>query len=745
MIKAFYNLRIAAMAVLFCAFSLSALASAGDTLKVRTIEFSNSDKRGSYIFPDKSEKFERILMNYTIKCPCGEWDYLEYIYADTTEIARFITPYGNGLDLGSGFRWVVDVTDFEPFLHGEVYIKDSADPWTSRPQTIEVTFDFIKGTPPRDIIRVEKLWQIAAEYNKDFEQNLPAKTIDFTNDEKTTNLKFIHTGHGFNNGTDCSEFCEKYSYVKVNNETKYSQKIWRDNCNLNPVYPQGGTWFLSRTNWCPGSMVSFYDYDLTPFVTPGTSASIDYDMQYFDTPTSGFKPRWDITGYLITYTAPNFKNDATIIDILSPTDKNEYSRFNPVCNTARVMLRNNGSDTLKSIHLKYGIAGIDTLNYNWNGRLSFFETFEIPLDLSQDIDYVDSVKYTFFVEVSNPNGKEDENPSNNISKSYFYPVPEFDEGLIMVLKTNKNAAYQYTWDLSNYSGDILYSGNNLDDLTTYRDTFQLQKGCYDFMLRNNWGIGLSNPFYDSAYSSGNLRFFNKSKLAKIFNPDFGANTYLQFRIDQQPQCKFSQDTVLLGNVYDEQTPEFSVEVSPLNKRGISIKSIDMTNAIQKGITLESTEPVIPTEGLKLSEGQKLILHLKLAPKSVGPISSTIQVLTNDYYYSSKTLRIKGIIKSSDGIAQNPLKENSDISLELNPNISLDNQTVEFKLYTDSQRKIDIAIYNTIGQKVSSIITNEEIWGEKSGSINTSLLNDGIYYVVASSNSGHVTKALIIKK
>ncbi len=63
--------------------SLDLLADAGDTLKVRTIEFQ-ARRAGWFDMPTANNQFQRIMMNYKLKCPpgkpCGEWDYTAHVY-----------------------------------------------------------------------------------------------------------------------------------------------------------------------------------------------------------------------------------------------------------------------------------------------------------------------------------------------------------------------------------------------------------------------------------------------------------------------------------------------------------------------------------------------------------------------------------------------------------------------------------------------------------------------------------------
>ncbi len=69
------------------------------------------------------------------------------------EIGRFITPYGNGLDLGNGFTWTYDVTDYAPFLHDSVQLTAG-----NFQELLNMKFIMIEGTPPRDVKKIEKVY-----------------------------------------------------------------------------------------------------------------------------------------------------------------------------------------------------------------------------------------------------------------------------------------------------------------------------------------------------------------------------------------------------------------------------------------------------------------------------------------------------------------------------------------------------------------------------------------------------------
>ncbi len=74
---------------LFVAFIVATLSAvAQDTTVVQTLTFDSiTTRRGVWEFPDSTQQYRKILMEYTLKCdaattqdnlPCGEWDYLTY-------------------------------------------------------------------------------------------------------------------------------------------------------------------------------------------------------------------------------------------------------------------------------------------------------------------------------------------------------------------------------------------------------------------------------------------------------------------------------------------------------------------------------------------------------------------------------------------------------------------------------------------------------------------------------------------
>ncbi|HPS62770.1 MAG TPA: peptide-N-glycosidase F-related protein, partial [Bacteroidales bacterium] len=153
------------------------------------------------------------------------------------ELARYITPYGNNLSLGDGWTWVFDLTDYSSLLHDSVHL--SAGNWQ---ELLDMKFRMIEGTPPRDVLDITNIYTGTHGYANESQHNLPPVTVFIDSTAHTSRLKMRITGHGFGGTDNCSEFCPRMNELKINGAHAYDHYVWRGDCGLNPLYPQGGTW-----------------------------------------------------------------------------------------------------------------------------------------------------------------------------------------------------------------------------------------------------------------------------------------------------------------------------------------------------------------------------------------------------------------------------------------------------------------------------------------------------------------------
>lgn len=453
------------------------------------------------------------------------------------EIGRYITPYGIGFSLGAnGFTWMYDVTDYQKYLHGSV---DLAAHNTQ--ELLDLKFAFVRGTPPRDVQNVEPVWNNWQSYNyAQMASNtvLSATDVQLSDSSQMFKIKTRLTGHGEAGNTACCEWKPNDHKIYINGQERFTWSIWQTNdCGENPNIKQGGTWPYAREGWCPGDMVKEHDFELTPYVSPGQTVNIDYDI----TPVTASDPAEGSGNYiaafdLVSYSAPNFQHDAAIVDILNPNSYDYYSKFNPNCSNPRIILQNTGSEPLTKCTIRLWAVYGNWQEFEWTGSLNFLEKtiVEIPLTNSTFWGGIDMSNPVFYAQVYAVGGYPDldEYAQNNVFKTNFSAVESLASNFAVQFTTN-NKANENKWRLINASGDTIFERTNLDNSTIYKDTFNLSPGCYSIILEDSDhdGIGFwysaqvegetNGSFYVRKISGGNY---------EVFPTDFGAYHRYDFSV-----------------------------------------------------------------------------------------------------------------------------------------------------------------------------------------------------------------------
>ena len=450
------------------------------------------------------------------------------------ELARVITPYGNGLSNNWEFTTTFDVTDFASILSDSVEIRCHYSGWSSG-FSASLDFEFIEGTPARDVVKVENIYSGGYNYNSstDFEAN-QLTPQNFLIDPSTTSamVKMSSTGHGFDNNQSAAEFKPINYYLKVDGVQTHTQYNWDNKCGENPIYPQGGTWIYDRANWCPGTRSQIFDHEITPYISSGDSVEINVDYQSYS--WSGTQtPSYIVESQLIQYKNPNFENSAEIIDIIKPSLKDEHSRKNPICGKPLIVIKNYGSNTLTSLTIEYNIVGGSTNTFEWVGNLAFNESEEVELP---NLTSWEGTENTFEVLLKKPNGLSDEYAVNNSMQSAYEPVPDYPETFSLWLLTNDGVintstqASESSWDFYDINGTEIHSSGTLYADEQYIDTFTFTPGCYAFVLEDSDEDGLK--FWANNDGNGAVKF---RKLAgqwlKNFNADFGTNIVHNFSVN----------------------------------------------------------------------------------------------------------------------------------------------------------------------------------------------------------------------
>lgn len=535
--------------VLFLAFLFIATGVfAEDTLTVRNhdrlhMDWANSWIKKSY-FPTAGKTYRRAWLTYNLGCPdkgCSDWDYTTKVFIlrptgeldtagkpvkEAIEIMRYITPYSNGRDKNFHAPFRADITDFVPLLKDSVEIQVNYEGYSDG-FTVTLDFQLIEGTPPHDVAKIERIYDGYYTYgdpNNPIEDRLIGKRSKMPTGATAARLFTLQTGHGGGGTQNCAEFCKKSAYVLVNDSAIGKNIVWRDDCGLNVLFPQPGTWLYDRANWCPGSVVTPYVNDLTPFINPTDSFKVDIDMDEFVNSAAGSNPAgYNIATQLIYYKSPNFQYDVEVEDIMAPTNNWLYGRQNPACDNPKIRIRNNGAETLTSLKITYGLPGGESKTYDWSGNLPFLKTADVTLPSIN----LRSGATVFNVQVSEPNGKADQNTVNDKLSTAFTPTEELSSDMIVMLKAN-GAGSQSEYTLYDGAGNALFTRKGFKNGSLNRDTLHLPEGCYRLTLIDKARNGLS--FYSfNGDGNGSFRIMNmQDETVWLAESNFGTNVSKTF-------------------------------------------------------------------------------------------------------------------------------------------------------------------------------------------------------------------------
>lgn len=436
-----------------------------------------------------------------------------YNYYDDGDIRpqKYITPYGNYLNLGDGWQYLYDLTDYEPLLHDTIDFQGG-----DQRELIDLKFYFISGTPPRDVHSVTKLFDGQSGNYAYMVQNPKNDSLRPSQASDEYGIRYMATGHKFNNATNCAEFCKRTHYFKIDGVRMHEWDPWTE-CSTIPLFPQGGTWIYDRAGWCPGHPADVGLIDVTGYMTPGTAHEILYSVDA--DPTGTEYGDWNTETHFIQYSAPNHALDAEIYDIVAPNDWEWYGRTNPTCMEPVVILRNTGSTQLTSATITYGVKGAPTQTYTWNDTLDFLDTAWVKLPVTLGTLWEQSSDTVFEVSVSMPNGSADQYGDNDAHRSTFDRPIEYTQALVIRCQTN-NQGSETEYRIWDDQGNIVFQRIWLASNDIYSDTVYLPDGCYVFELDDSDDDGLY--FFNNNDGTGFCRIYGADgTLYQNFPADFG--------------------------------------------------------------------------------------------------------------------------------------------------------------------------------------------------------------------------------
>ena len=272
------------------------------------------------------------------------------------------------------------------------------------------------------------------------------------------------------------------------------------------------------------------------FVPDANGTPVDFSSNPLQTVTLNFDmdPSWNLENCeFVAFIQDNSTKEilqatkVSVLDIVPLTTYNaaiQNMDMVPVTNcegevAPLVTISNQGAQSLTSLNINYEVNGEVSETFAWTGDLSFQETEDVQLppiafDIQDDNDLT--------VYVTDPNGNDDEDTSNDTIASTFTSAVQTVPNIYLFIKLDDNPQ-EITWACKDSEGQTLFTGGPYSTPNAFiKDTlFVTGSGCYTFEINDAGGDGLTGP--------GFYRLTGGDGAEIIFNTDFhGSDELVQF-------------------------------------------------------------------------------------------------------------------------------------------------------------------------------------------------------------------------
>lgn len=162
----------------------------------------------------------------------------------------------------------------------------------------------------------------------------------------------------------------------------------------------------------------------------------------------------------------------------------------------QIHIVNKGTQNLVSAQINYQLNGSALTSINWTGNLATGNSATVTLPALTAITGAN----VFTATLTQPNDVADEDPVDNTTTSNFnvlvYPVTN----VTLTLVTD-NYGDETSWQFTDASGTVLYSGGDYGNNQTTTQTFTLtNEGCYTFTISDEYGDGMCCEWGTGSYT-----------------------------------------------------------------------------------------------------------------------------------------------------------------------------------------------------------------------------------------------------
>lgn len=165
---------------------------------------------------------------------------------------------------------------------------------------------------------------------------------------------------------------------------------------------------------------------------------------------------------------------------------------------SQVQIRNLGQETLTSIDISIEVNSNVILATTWEGNLEFTESDFVQFTYSG----LSEGENTVFVTATNPNGQEDDDPSNNTDTESIYLETDTESENLSLRITFDDYPDETQWTLEDEEEEILFSGGPYEAGTSQiiESLCVPKDGCYTLTFSDAFDDGMCCEYGDGSYS-----------------------------------------------------------------------------------------------------------------------------------------------------------------------------------------------------------------------------------------------------
>jgi len=393
---------------------------------------------------------------------------------------------------------------------------------------IALSINLDEGEMPIEVLDIIPLWQSNPDGFPYGNTGVDAKYLPTRNVKlpKKTNFAFISVivnGVSKNNEKEQSP---RFYFLDINGKEIAKRSIWREDCGLNPIFPQNDQWHENHHNWCPGLRVNPLVHYLSSETIENKQLNIDLHFQNDLNKNSGVES-YIISSVLFALADPKEQLNVSISEIITPNTDLWHHRYNPICGSPILLIQNNGRETVNTITINYGYNYETDNKFRWKGELGFME---------QEVVYLPSVNWYFFdnndepesftARISKVNGKEKAFLGGK-KTSIMELAPVFPYHLIFEIQTGDHAE-SIGLEIYNQDGEAIFMSEELKNDKNYQYKLNLEPGCYEMIFYDNEGNGIQ--LYDKEASCLIIKDQKSGIVLKEYIGDFGLEIREQFMV-----------------------------------------------------------------------------------------------------------------------------------------------------------------------------------------------------------------------